>query len=303
MKYLSQKDLVIPRRPQDTHKGDFGRVLVIGGSKEFVGAVALAGVATLRTGVDLVIVAAPEKTAWAISCLSPDLITMKFKGNHFSTRHIRDMLRLINKMDAVLIGNGIGQHQETQDFIKSIIKKINKPIVIDADGIKAVPMQDLQNAIITPHSAELKILFHNSGIFESPESAIAKTIIKEKNPIKKGQLLKKLKIKNKIFKKFLEDNNILLLKGPVDIIIGKDKMALNKTGNPGLTKGGTGDVLAGLCLGYYTLLKDGFQAACNAAFINGTIADALKQKKGYTYIASDLIRDKQYMANILKKIR
>ena len=264
----------IPRNPK-SHKGDNGKVLVIGGSRDYIGAVVLAGLAALRSGADIVTIAAPEKVGYAINALSADLIVKKFKGDDFCVSRANDILKLSNNFDAVLIGNGIGMHAKS--FCKKFIKECKKPMVIDADGIKAISLDIVNNSILTPHAKELEILLKNSNI----KLSIIKKINKEKNINKKISIIKKsIKIKN----------NIILLKGPTDIIISKNKTAFNKTGNAGMTKAGTGDVLAGLCAGYLAQTNDLFQSAVNAAYISGLIGDILlKKKKGYSYLASDMV--------------
>ncbi|HLC64758.1 MAG TPA: NAD(P)H-hydrate dehydratase [Candidatus Nanoarchaeia archaeon] len=257
--YLRKSDLKLPRRKAASHKGQNGRVLAIGGSGDYVGAIALAGLAALRSGVDIVVVAAPEKTAWAVNCLSPDLITKKFSGKYFTQKHAGDIIKLSKSFDVVLIGNGLGLRNETKEFVRKVVKSVKCPLVIDADAIKALRIQDICNAIITPHFGELEILLGNSKI--------------GKNEIQK-----------------YVNGNVILLKGPTDTIISKSKVVFNKTGNAGMTKGGTGDVLAGLCAGYLAQSHDLFQSACNAAYINGMIGDILlKKKKGFTYLASDMV--------------
>ena len=101
MQYISKKDIKLPKRKKSSKKGDNGRVLVIGGSKEYVGAVALAGLAALRSGADWVTVVAPEKVAWAVNCLSADLVAVKLKGEYFSLKHVNDVVRLAKKHDVV----------------------------------------------------------------------------------------------------------------------------------------------------------------------------------------------------------
>jgi NAD(P)H-hydrate epimerase len=263
MKYLSKRDLKIPKRSSKSHKGDNGKVLVIGGSKDYVGAVALAGIAALRTGVDWVTVAVPEKVGWAINALTPDLVVKKYKGDDFCASRAKDILKLAKGFDAVLIGNGIGMHAKS--FCKAFLSKVKKPCVIDADAVKAISLDLIDNCILTPHQRELQIFLKNSKL-------------KRINDTKSIQ--KKLK------------NNIILFKGPIDKIISKNKIIQNKTGNPGMTKAGTGDVLAGLCVGFLAQGLSLFQSAVNAAYINGILGDLqLKKKKGYSYLASDLLED------------
>jgi NAD(P)H-hydrate epimerase len=258
MHHISKKDIKLPKRKKTSKKGDSGKVLVIGGSKEYVGAVALAGLAALRSGCDWVTVAAPEKVAWAINTLSPDLVTVKLKGGYLSIKHYAQINKLAKKYNTILIGNGVGLRNTTKQLINKIIKT-DKNKVIDADALKQIKLQDVKNAILTPHHREFDILLKNS------------------------------KLTKNNFKKYL-GNNIVILKGSVDLIISKNKTLFNETGNPGMSKAGTGDVLAGLCAGFLAQSEDLQQSAVNAAYFSGLIGDILlKKKKGFTYLASDMV--------------
>ena len=282
MRFITKSQMKLPKRRKESHKGENGLVFAVGGSENFVGAVALAGLAALRSGCDLVKIIAPEKVAWAINAYSPDLVTMKLKGSYFKLKHFELIKNSMEKFDVLLIGNGIGLRNGTKKFCKKTIRYIEKLKVIDADAIKSISMNDAENSIITPHSKELEYFLINSGINKN----IIEKINKEKNIIKKAQLIKK------ITQKFLNKNNIILLKGRIDAIISKNKIFYNNTGNAGMTKGGTGDVLAGLCAGFLAQSKDLLQSAINAAYFNGLIGDILmKKKKGFTYLASDMVEE------------
>lgn len=292
MEFITKSQIKLPKRRKDSHKGDNGLVLVVGGSKDFVGAVALAGLAALRSGCDLVKVIAPEKVAWAINTYSPDLITKKFHSEIFLPKHFNLVKKEMNKFDVLLIGNGIGLRNETKKFCKKTIQEINKLKVIDADAIKSISMGNIENSIITPHAKELEYFLKNSNV----QKSIIEKINNEKNIIKKSQQIKKAT------QKFLNKNNIILLKGKIDIIVSKNKIFYNKTGNAGMTKGGTGDVLAGLCAGFLAQSKDLLQSAINAAYFNGLIGDILlKKKKGFTYLASDMVEEIRHLRSLLKK--
>jgi NAD(P)H-hydrate epimerase len=279
MRFLTKKILDIENRKKTARKGDYGRVLVVGGSEDYAGAPALAATASLavlRSGADLVTVAAPEKVAWAINCISPDLITKKImcnrSGHHgnFTKENIIEIVNLAEDgdFDAVLIGPGIGKDPETLEFARTICSKIRKPKVIDADALKAIDLREVNNAVLTPHIKEFEILLKNSRLSKTN------------------------------FRKALGDN-VLLLKGPVDEIFSKDKVAYNNTGNPVMAKAGTGDVLAGLCAGFIAQRKerdktgkqDLFRPACMAAYLNGAAGDYLLKKRGRTFIASDLVKN------------
>ncbi len=279
MKYITKKDLKLPKRKPESHKGDNGRLLIIGGSVDYIGAVMLAGMAAFRSGIDIVTIAAPEKVAWAINTFSPDFITRKFNGDFFASKHSGKIIKLSKNFDVILVGNGFGMRKQTIKFSQKIIKNIKKPKVIDADAIKALTFE-VNNSIITPHENELRIFLHNNLKDKKILEKIFNKNIKIENKAKKIQFA---------LKDFLEKNNIILLKGKIDIIISKDKIRFNKKGNAGMSVAGTGDVLAGLTAGILAQTNNLFDSACSAAFINGIIGDYLLKEKGYGFIASDFI--------------
>ena len=277
-------------RKKVSRKGENGYVLLIGGSEEYAGSVTLAGLAALRTGCDSVTVAAPDKVAWTVNCYSPDLITHKIREKIFSVKIAKEMVKLAESYDAVCIGSWITT--KAAKFCQYFIKKSEKWKVIDADALKALSFKDFSNSILTPHEKELEIMLINSGKeFLLPK--LKESNIKEKAEILQGNL-----------RYFLQNNNILLVKGPTDIIISKNKIAFNRTGNQGMTKTGTGDVLAGLIVGFLAKSKEPFKSAVAASYINGWVGDQLlKKKKGYTFIASDIVEDLAKISKIKIKKR
>ncbi len=300
MTYISKKNIRLPERKPGSHKGDNGLILAVGGSMEYSGAIILAGLAALRSGADLVKIAAPEKVAWAINTYSPDLVTMKLKGGYFRLNHFDLVKKEMEKFDVLLIGNGIGLKEETRKFCIKVVRSVKKLKVIDADAVKSISMDDAENSILTPHSRELEIFLTNSKISKSTikkiremsEREASSRMSLEKNIEKKSRLIKKIN------QKFLDKNNIILLKGKIDAVISNNAIYYNKTGNAGMTKGGTGDVLAGLCAGFLAQSKDLLQSAVNAAYFNGVIGDILlKKKKGFTYLASDMVEEIKRIRN------
>lgn len=264
------KSFFTKKRRLDSHKGQNGVVLVIGGSENLVGAPALAAMsalASLRSGIDLCIVAAPEKVGWAINTYSPDLIVKKLPGKNFSKKHIKKILSLSKKSDAILIGPGMGKEKSTLALARGFVARNKRPIVIDADALRAcVGMKFTSPTIITPHANEF---LDFSG-----------------KKISGKKLGEKIALAKQVAKKH---NCVVLLKGRVDVISDGKKVFLNRTGNPGMTVGGTGDILAGICTGFLALGAKPLHAACAAAFINGKIGDSLLKKMGYGFIASDII--------------
>jgi len=263
--------LVTKKRDLSAHKGDFGRVLSIGGSEVFSGAPTLVSLAALRTGVDIVYLAAPAKTAQAISSMSPDLITLKLDGNHLNPDNISALKPYIDMVDAVALGPGLGLHPNTKEFVKNCINAVEnagKPLVLDADGLKAfsefkrpfkVP------AVLTPHAGEYGILT-GQKLPENLDERVAH-----------------------VQKTAAELNAVILLKGKVDLICSKKRFKLNFTGNPGMTAGGTGDVLSGVVGALLAQKVDAFEAAVAGAFVNGAAGDFVASEVGYHMVASDLL--------------
>ncbi len=256
-------------RPKWSHKGDFGRLLIIGGSKRYTGAPALAAyaaIASLKAGVDLVTVAAPRRAADITAKFSPNLITEPFEGEFFTSKHVKDILKLSKKFDAISIGSGLGMERETQSFVVEFIKRTSKPCVVDADAIKVLKRKRLgKNFVLTPHDYEF---YSMSG--EKPRHDLT------------GRIKMVEKFAGKI-------HSIILLKGAVDIISNGRETFLNRTGNPYMTTGGTGDVLTGVCGGLLAQGVPPFRAACAAAYITGKAGDFAAKKKGPGLVATDVI--------------
>lgn len=260
---------IYKERPEWSHKGDFGKLLIIGGSKRYTGAPALAAysaIASLRAGTDLVLVAAPERAADIIAKFSPNLITEPLEGDFVSMNHAKEIDYLVRKFDAVCIGSGLGTEKETGGFVKKFVGKIKKPCVIDADAIKALKKKRLgKNFILTPHAYEF---YHISG--EKP----------------KHDIVGRAKLVERFAKKI---GSTILLKGSVDIISDGKQTAMNKTGNPYMTTGGTGDVLTGVCGGLLAQGVSQFKAACASAYITGKAGDFAAKEKGPGLLATDIV--------------
>ncbi len=263
--------LVVKPRVPTSHKGDFGRLLVIGGSQVFSGAPTLVSLAALRTGVDIAYLAAPEKTAFAISSISPDLITIKLEGANLNPNNISTLSSYLDAVDAVAMGPGLGLQPETVEFVKicvSMVEKAGKPLLLDADGLKAfakfkrplkVPF------VLTPHAGEYAIL---TG---------------EKLPENMQERVSEVQKTAKSL------NATILLKGKVDIICNAKKAKLNFTGNPGMTVGGTGDVLSGIVGALLAQKVDSFEASVAGAFVNGAAGDFVADQIGFHMLATDVI--------------
>ena len=280
MKYVT-KSLVrksLPKKHDWSHKGDFGRLLIIGGSKTYYGAPVLSALAALRTGCDLVRIVAPEKSAEVYASISPDLMVEPIPGHNFNNWHARGILDLAKDYDAVLIGPGLGIKRETLSFVHNFLQRLDKPCVIDADAIKAISSNKKilkSNCVLTPHSMEFQLLTDQ----------------------KPSNNLRERSEQVKLFTKHL--GCTILLKGHIDIISNGKETLLNKTGTPFMTKGGTGDVLAGIC---GALLAMGFSpiaAASSAAYLNGLAGEAIAKRLGQGLLASDVVNN---IPSILKRL-
>jgi NAD(P)H-hydrate epimerase len=262
--------IVKPRSPE-AHKGDFGRLLVIGGSEVFSGAPVLVASAAYRTGVDLVHIAAPVKTAYAISSMSPDLITIKLEGDHLNPRNVATLSPYLDKSTAVAMGPGLGLHKETREFVKEMVKLIEAkrvPMLLDADGLKTFAEfkhQVKSPMVFTPHSGEYKILTGH----EIPSKLEERAADVQNTAEQLGA--------------------VVLLKGHTDVISDGKRVKFNSTGNPGMTVGGTGDVLSGVVAAFLAQGVDPFEAAVAGAFINGAAGDFVASVKGFHMVATDLL--------------
>jgi NAD(P)H-hydrate epimerase len=263
--------LVTSPRPSESHKGDFGRLLVIGGSETFSGAPTLVAQAALRTGVDLVYVAAPEKTAYAISSLSPDLITIKLSGKHLKSENLTALRPYIESCDAIAVGPGLGLHSETKKAVKKIVEAVEnakKALLLDADGLKAFAEFKRKLSVpcvLTPHAGEYAILAGTK-----PPEAVTERV-------------------REVQKSAASLKSVILLKGPVDIVSDGKRSKLNFTGNPAMTVGGTGDVLSGIVGAFLAQRADSFEAAVAGAFVNGAAGDFVFKEKGPHMVATDLV--------------
>jgi hydroxyethylthiazole kinase-like uncharacterized protein yjeF len=270
--------LVTKARRSSAHKGDFGRLLVIGGSEVFSGAPTLVSLAALRTGVDIAYLAAPAKTARAISSMSPDLITLKLDGKHLKPSNMTALESYVEMVDAVVLGPGIGLHSETKEFVKacvSTVERAGKALLLDADGLKAfaefkrplkVPL------VLTPHAGEYAIL---TG--RKLSERLAERVSEVQHTA-------------------AELKAVILLKGQVDVICDEKQVKVNFTGNPGMTVGGTGDVLSGVVGAFLAQKADPFEAAVAGAFVNGAAGDFVADDIGYHIMATDLIN---WIPNVL----
>ncbi len=237
-----------------SHKGENGKVLVVGGSETYHGALLLSSKVAGKV-VDLVYASSVPENNRLIH-------KMKFSLFEFIAIPRNQVKETIKDMDSVLIGPGMGASLENKDFIHKILKaNKSKKIILDADALKVIDPKFLnKNCLVTPHKREFKKLFK-----VKPSSANLK----------------------KMSKKY---GCVIVLKGKPDYVVYGEEVKVNENGNAGMTKGGTGDVLAGLITAL-AARNDLFLAARAGVFINGLAADRLFSKSSYYYSAGDLVEE------------
>lgn len=276
--------LRLKNRNSSSHKGNNGSVLIVGGSKDYHGAPAISGKAAFGAGVDLVYIATPESAAIPVKSASEDLIVKSLDGDYLSLNHLDEILELADKVDAVLIGPGSGINDDTSKLFNVLVTKIKKPIVLDADGLKQVDIsliKNKDNIVLTPHLAEFNQFF-NSKLKLDLDSYDFKMV--DEN-ITEFQLITK------------NINGTVIVKGKNDLILSGSKFRINRSGNAGMTVGGTGDALAGIVVSLLSQDLSSFDSACLGVFINGLAGDKAYEMNGNGFSASDLV---SYIGNVIK---
>ncbi len=201
----------------------------------------------------------------------PDIITFPLVGDYLRKKHLPFILKQIPKFDSLILGCGLGRSLETFQVVLEIIKKANLPMVVDADGIRAISQEKEKissilkekKIVLTPHSKEFEILTGEKLTTEIGE---------RKEKVKKWA--KKL-------------NCLILLKGHLDVISDGQEVFLNETGSPFMTKGGFGDILTGILGAILARKVNLFEAAKAASFINGQAGQLAAEKYGEGLLASD----------------
>ncbi|PSP80512.1 bifunctional ADP-dependent NAD(P)H-hydrate dehydratase/NAD(P)H-hydrate epimerase [Halobacteriales archaeon QS_1_68_20] len=261
--FVGPGDLLALGRNPDSHKGDHGEVLVIGGGP-YTGAPALAARAALRGGADLVRVACPAAVAREVQGYEESLIVRELTGERFGPSDVEPALDVAGEHDAVVLGPGLGDAPETLDAASAFLGGFDGTAVVDADALQVVPDVDTDATLIcTPHQGELV----GMG----------------------GETADDWRERAGLVEEFAADlGAVLLVKGRHDVISDGETTRVNRTGNPGMTVGGTGDVLAGVT-GAQASTLDPLDAAAVGAYVNGRAGDLAREEVGgFGLLATDL---------------
>jgi NAD(P)H-hydrate epimerase len=237
--------------------------MVIGGGP-YTGAPALAGQAALRAGADLAFVAVPDSVANSIQGYSENLIVEPFVGTRLLPEHVENLLEQAQDRDVVVIGPGLGDARDTREAVAAFLESYTGKAVVDADALQAVPDLDTDATLVcTPHRGEFVEMGGDDVSDWHERLARVESLATDL-----GQTL--------------------LVKGAYDIISDGERTRANRTGNPGMTVGGTGDILAG-ATGAFLATLDPFEAAAIGAYVTGRAGDLVVEERGYGLFASDLL--------------
>jgi hydroxyethylthiazole kinase-like uncharacterized protein yjeF len=261
--FVERGDLLRLSRDPLSHKGDHGEVLVVGGGP-YTGAPALSAQATLRAGADLVRVACPGAVAREIQGYSESLILRPFEGERLEPGHVDALVERARAHDTVVLGPGLGGDKQTLDAVAEFLDAVAGTVVVDADALQVVPDVDTAATLVcTPHQGELV----GMGGPQSDDWRERRDRVAD----------------------FAADlGHTLLVKGRHDIVSDGERTRVSRTGNPGMTVGGTGDVLAGVT-GALAAQLPPVHAAGVGAYVTGRAGDIAAKQRGDGLLATDLL--------------
>ncbi len=277
---LTHSDVLqlLPDRKPDTHKGDYGKILLLCGSRGYTGAAALAAMGALRSGAGLVYMGVPESiyTIVATKLTEPVVFPLPEKDGILSQNAMEQISDLLPKMDAVLMGPGMGRSDGTFHVVKSVLEKFQGPVVLDADGINVLSghIDVLRGrtcpTILTPHDREFRRI---GGILSDDRIVSAERFS-------------------------LDTGCIVLLKGHRTVITDGQTTYVNPTGNPGMAVGGSGDVLSGIITALLGQEVAPLEAAACGAWLHGAAGDICAGELGmYGMLPTDMV---QVLPRLLK---
>jgi NAD(P)H-hydrate epimerase len=265
----SMRELIVPRVP-DSHKGDYGRVLVVAGSRGKTGAAHLAAVGALRSGAGLVTVATPGSCQAVVAAMGPEYMTeaLAERDEGLDPDGVERVLELAR--DVIAIGPGLGQAPATREFIKRLVDRATMPLVIDADGLNAFGSdpdrllgREGREVIITPHPGEMaRLLGMSTDEVQASRLEVARNFA-------------------------VAHHLYVVLKGHRTLIATPDeRVFINPTGNPGMATGGTGDVLTGMIAAWLAQLLDAEVACKLAVYLHGLAGDLAEADEGEVAMTS-----------------
>lgn len=261
---------ILPDRDPFAHKGNFGKILLLCGSRGYTGAAALAAMGALRSGAGLVFLGVPESiyAIEAVKLTEAIVFPLPDGDGKLSAEAVPEILERLPKMDAVLIGPGLGQSNGTLAVTQSVLECADCPVILDADGINVIAAhKDILRGrtapvILTPHDGEFARL---GGVIGADRRAAAEKMA--------GEL-----------------GCTMLLKGHRTVITDGETTYINTTGNPGMAVGGSGDVLSGIIVSLLGQGIDPLKAAACGAWLHGAAGDLCAAELGqYGMLPGDMV--------------
>lgn len=255
----------LPARPTDAHKGTFGKVLLIGGSVGMSGAVVLAGTAALRSGAGLVQLAVPAPIGAIVAagqlCCTTTWLPADAQGQ-LSRDALPTLLTLAKKANVTVIGPGLGQSPDVQAIVHELLAQVERPLLLDADALNVLGAQPgalkarTAPFLLTPHPGEFaRLIGSDTQAVQANRSALAAEFARD-------------------------HGGVLVLKGAGTIVTDGTCTYINTTGNPGMAKGGSGDVLAGLIGALLAQHLSPFDAAVLGVYLHGMAGDKARDRLG-----------------------
>ena len=266
-------NVTLPPRSIESHKGDFGRVLMIGGSRGMAGAIAMSGIAALRSGSGLLKVATPDSIQDSVAGFSPCLMTVgiESKKGHFSSGAIDQLLEEAEWADVVALGPGMGRFKSQQKIVETLYTELLQPLIVDADGLNLLSDSD---AALAEHKG-LRMLTPHPGEFQRLQEC--KTTDRET-------------MADMALEMAFEAQVTVVLKGARTLVTDGKERFVNRTGNPGMATAGSGDVLTGVIASLVGQGLEPFEASRLGVHLHGLAGDIAADSVGQTsLIATDLI--------------
>lgn len=264
----------LPVREAESHKGNYGRAILAGGSVGMAGSISLSGMATLRSGAGLVTLATSASAQPTVASFHPCYMTVPLPEDELGKISVRAIPRIRELAESATVfawGPGLGQSDELIEVTQVIVRELTCPLVLDADGLNALASNvsllksSIGPRVLTPHPGEFQRLTGlDARVREEMEASAVH---------------------------FAEEHRaVVVLKGHRTLVTDGEQVYRNQTGNPGMATAGTGDVLTGVLTGLLAQNMEPFDAACLAVHLHGLAGDLAVGKRGqYGLIASDLL--------------
>ena len=266
-------DFRLPVRPANSHKGDFGRLLFVGGSESMPGAIALSAITALKTGAGLATVMTPQEAHPIVASFSPCLMTVGCKSwsGYFSDSSLDAVLQHCERADAVAIGPGMGRVPACRPIVGTLYRELEIPVVVDADAInnlvdaKADFSKHAGPRVLTPHEGEYSRI--NDINFERRSDI-------EQDAIEFAR----------------RSQTVIVLKGPQTLVTDGERSYSNESGNEGMATAGAGDVLTGVIAALIGQKVEPYEAAKSGCYLHGMAGDIYAEEvSAASLIATDLI--------------